>query len=107
MSLKNEISRRVAHLQHVWMGRPEYAIFFGHGIGDDLLCTAVARELKKRGAGKIVMFSRHPSLFERNPDILGTYNLGLATIGRRWHWGYNTAWPTLKATGTCSKMNIF
>jgi len=75
------------------MGRPEYVIFFGHGLGDDLLCTAVAHELKKRSAGEIVMFSKYPSLFEENPDISGVYNLGLPTIGRRRHWGYSSIIP--------------
>ena len=93
MSLRNEISRRVAQLQHVWMGRPNHVIFFGQGIGDDLLCTAVARELKKRGAGKIVMFSKYPSLFEQNPDISRVYNMGLQTIGRQWTWGYSGIVP--------------
>jgi hypothetical protein len=107
MSFKNKISRRVAQIQHLWMGRPDYVIFFGHGIGDDLLCSAVARELKKRGAGKIVMFSKYPSLFERNPDILGTYNFGLATIGRRWHWGYKGIVPQYSVAGLESDRDIF
>ena len=99
MSLKNDISRRVAQFQHLWMGRPEHVIFFGHGIGDDLLCTAVAHELKKRGAGKIVMFSKYPSLFEENPDISGVYNLGLSAVGRRWHWGYSGIVPQYSVSG--------
>ena len=93
MNLRNEISKRVAQLQHLWMGRPEHILYFGYGIGDDLLCTAVAREWKKRGAGKIVMFSRHAALFKENPDISGVYNLGLQDIGRQWTWGYSGVVP--------------
>lgn len=93
MSLRNEISRRAGQLQHYWMGRPEHVIFFGAGLGDDLLCTAVAHELKKRGAGKIVMFSKYPSLFEENTDVAAVHNLGYASVGRRRHWGYSVIVP--------------
>jgi hypothetical protein len=45
-------------------------VFIGaSGIGDDLLCTAVFRELKKRGEPHIVMRSRYRSLFQGNPDV--------------------------------------
>jgi hypothetical protein len=37
------------------MDWPEPMIFFGQGIGDDRISTAVDRELKKRDAGKIIM----------------------------------------------------
>ena len=87
------ISRSIARIQHEWMGRPEHVLFFGHGIGDDLLCTAVARELKKRGAGRIVMLSRHPSLFQNNPDIHAVYRRGYPTAGRRRYAGYSTIIP--------------
>lgn len=46
---------RRAQFRHPWMGWPEHMIFFGQGMGDDRLCTAVARESKKRGPGKIAM----------------------------------------------------
>jgi hypothetical protein len=41
----------------------------GAGIGDDLLCTTVFRELKKRGEARIVVRSKHRSLFRGNPDV--------------------------------------
>jgi ADP-heptose:LPS heptosyltransferase len=75
------------------MGRPEHVIFFGAGLGDDLLCTAVAHELKKRTTGKIVMFSKYPSLFEESPDVSAVYDLGYPTIGRRRRWGYSSIIP--------------
>ena len=79
--------------ENLLIGCPESVIFFGHGIGDDLLCTAVAHELKKRSSGKLVMFSKHASLFDHNPDIEAVYNLGYPTIGRRRYAGYSCIIP--------------
>ena len=39
------------------------------GIGDDLMCSTVFRELKKRGAGRIAMATRFPDMFEKNRDV--------------------------------------
>lgn len=39
------------------------------GIGDDLMCSTVFRELKKRGNGRIAMTTQHPGLFEKNSDV--------------------------------------
>lgn len=41
----------------------------GGGIGDDLLCSTVFHELKRRGEKNIVFRTFHPSLFHGNPDI--------------------------------------
>jgi hypothetical protein len=92
-SIKTTFVRIRAFAENLLIGCPESVIFFGHGIGDDLLCTAVARELKKREAGKLVIFSNHGSLFEHNPDIAAVYNLGYPTIGRRRYAGYNCIIP--------------
>ena len=44
--------------------------FQGAGrIGDDLMCTTVFRELRKRGKGSIAISTPNPSLFEKNPDV--------------------------------------
>ena len=75
------------------MGRPDYEIFFGQGIGDDLLCGTVAHELKKRGARRIVMFSKYPSLFEHNSDVATVYDYGYLTVGRLRRWGYACVVP--------------
>jgi hypothetical protein len=93
MSLKSQLSRLTAQLQHLWMGRPGQVIYFGCGLGDDLLCTAVAREMKKRGIAKIVMFSKYASLFEQNADIAAVYNFNFATALRRRPWGYGATIP--------------
>ncbi len=107
MSLRREISRRAAQLQHLWLGRPDCVIFFGQGIGDDLLCTAVARELKKRGAGKIIMFSKRPSLFRHNTDISAVYNWGGATIDRLRHWGYRGIVPYYSVADPANDRDLF
>ena len=51
-------------------GLPDIGLFFNGGLGDDILCTAVARELKKRGAGRIWQLTRHPELLAGNTDVL-------------------------------------
>lgn len=50
-------------------GLPDMILYFGFAAGDDLLCTVLARELKKRGLKKIWMCTRHPQIFLRNTDI--------------------------------------
>lgn len=89
------------------MGRPEHVLFFGHGIGDDLLCTAVARELKKRGTGRIVMLSKHPSLYQKNPDIHAVYRRGYPTAGRRRYAGYSTIIPQFSNYDMASDKDVF
>ncbi len=48
--------------------RPKILLYFGFAPGDDLLCTAVLRELHKRGQGPLLMISDHPELFAGNED---------------------------------------
>lgn len=50
-------------------GRPDRFIHFPGGIGDDLLCTVLCRELKKRGAHKLFMISKRKELFDGNRDV--------------------------------------
>jgi len=107
MSLKDGISRRLTQIQHLWMGRPEVVIYFGAGIGDDLLCGTVAHELKKRGTGRIVMISRHPSLFEHSPDVAAVYNYGYATVGRRHRWGYGWLAPQFSVYDKETDRDVF
>ncbi len=47
------------------------SLFFqGAGrMGDDLMCTAVFRELRKRSKRSIAMITRNPELFEKSPDV--------------------------------------
>jgi len=45
------------------LGRPDIALGFLGGIGDDLLCTAPIEEWLRRGARRIWFFTRHPELY--------------------------------------------
>jgi hypothetical protein len=48
--------------------RPAMLLYFGFALGDDLLCTAVLRELRRRGRDRLLMISNRPELFADNPD---------------------------------------
>lgn len=50
-------------------GQPDNILRFDGGIGDELLCSAVARELRRRGKRTIWMHTGYPELFRGNPDI--------------------------------------
>src|SRR5579871_273537 len=47
---------------------PKTLLYFGFAPGDDLLCTAVLRELRKRGKDRLLMVSEHRALFVGNHD---------------------------------------
>jgi len=47
---------------------PKILLYFGFAPGDDLLCTAVLRELRKRGRDGLLMVSDHRELFAGNQD---------------------------------------
>lgn len=49
-------------------GRPARVLLFGpHSLGDDLLCTAVLHEARRRGR-PFAMMTSHPELFRNNTD---------------------------------------
>lgn len=48
--------------------RPSKLVFFGFAPGDDLLCTTVLRELRRRGSDRLLMLSNHAELFAGNSD---------------------------------------
>ena len=56
-------------LNHARLGFPRYCFAGTGGIGDDLMCTTVFRELRKRGARGIVFTTQHPTLFQGNPNL--------------------------------------
>ncbi len=57
-------------------GLPDVMLQFGGGIGDELLLTAVARELKKREAGmKIWQVSHSVDLLKYNPDYTKIFSM--------------------------------
>jgi hypothetical protein len=51
-------------------GLPDIGIYFEGGLGDDIMRSAVARELKKRGTRRIWQFTSLPELFVGNPDVV-------------------------------------
>ena len=51
------------------LGFPRHFFHGTGGLGDDLMCTTVFHELKKRGAGRIVMATPRPGIFQNNPDV--------------------------------------
>lgn len=55
-----------ARLRH---GRPDCILRFDGGIGDELLCTALIREIQARKRSNIWMYTAYPELFRGNPDI--------------------------------------
>lgn len=50
-------------------GKPAHVFRFDGGIGDEFLCTAVVRELRRRGAGSIWLITDYPELFRHNADV--------------------------------------
>ena len=44
----------------------------GAGIGDQLMLSTVARELKRRGHGRVFVLTEYPDLFRHNADVGGT-----------------------------------
>jgi hypothetical protein len=48
---------------------PKTLLYFGYAPGDDLLCTAIMRELRLRGHDRILMISDHRDLFIDNKDF--------------------------------------
>jgi|SRR5579862_6886452 len=55
-------------------GWPQKLIFYNSGIGDDLLCTTVARELRNRNSGTIWTGANYCELFDANPDARAVPN---------------------------------
>lgn len=49
--------------------RPAMLLYFGFALGDDLLCTTVLRELRRRGRERLLIVSDHPELFAGNQDV--------------------------------------
>jgi len=57
------LAARVRH------GRPRMLLSYRGGIGDDVLCTILLRELRRRGFGPVWMLSKYPDLYELNDDV--------------------------------------
>lgn len=50
-------------------GWPRVVVEFAGGIGDQLLCSAIFRELRRRGGRRLWLMTSAPALFERNNDV--------------------------------------
>ncbi len=59
----------LAYFNQIRLGFPQRVYHGGGGIGDDLLCTAVFRELKTRGETRIIMRTFYHDIFIGNPDV--------------------------------------
>jgi hypothetical protein len=55
-----------ARLRH---GRPRMLVHLNDGIGDDLVCTVLCRELRRRAVGPVWMLSRYPDLYQDNGAV--------------------------------------
>lgn len=53
------------------LGRPSRVVYFGGGLGDDLMCTAIFREATKRGQRPGLMLTKCPDLYDGNTDVCG------------------------------------
>lgn len=65
----NIAPNRLAHFNNARLGFPPRVYHGGGGIGDDLLCSCICRELKKRGEKNIVFRTLYPELFLNNTDV--------------------------------------
>jgi hypothetical protein len=58
---------------------PRVVLFFGEALGDNLLCTAVLRELRRRGQRGLWMMTSFNELFTANADVDA-----IVPSGERW-----------------------
>lgn len=71
--------------------------FEGAGrIGDDLMCSTVLRELRKRGRHSLAVVTPNPSLYEKNPDVEKIIRQTEARLNR---WG-RAGLPVIKLEHT-------
>jgi hypothetical protein len=49
--------------------RPRFLLQYEGGIGDSLLCSAICRELRRRGERGLWLATRHGELFRNSPDV--------------------------------------
>jgi hypothetical protein len=51
-------------------GLPNIALYFNGGLGDHIMCSAVARELRKRGTKTVWQLTSFAELFTGNSDVV-------------------------------------
>src|SRR5882724_89046 len=99
VSLSHRLYRRLYWLKRDWptlrqVGRSPVILYAGiGGIGDELICTAAAHELKRRGVRNLTVLVRHPELFAHNPDadrVLAATDDAMATAE---NWAFDLRRP--------------
>ena len=73
LNIQSLAAKLTGHLRLAWQflrhGPPSIIVRFQGGIGDQLLCSAIFRELRQRGRKRFWMLTRNPELFLHNPDL--------------------------------------
>jgi ADP-heptose:LPS heptosyltransferase len=82
-------------------GFPSRFLQGGGRIGDDVMCSTVFREMRKRSKRSIAVVTRNPGLFEKNPDVdkiirqtdarLNRWGRAGLPVRKLAHTGYDTA----------------
>ena len=101
MAAPKEIARRIVSPFAGVVNRLRYGFpsryFQGAGrMGDDLMCSTILRELRKRGKRSLAVVTPNPSLFEKNPDV---QKIILQSDARLNRWG-RAGLPVVKLAHT-------
>ena len=78
------VSHFAGVVNRVRHGFPSHFFQSAGRIGDDLMCSVVFRELRKRKKRSVAVITRNPGLFEKNPDVDKIIRESDARINR---WG--------------------
>jgi ADP-heptose:LPS heptosyltransferase len=76
--------------RHGW---PRVLTHFAAGVGDELMLTAVIRELRRRGAPPFWVMSRRPELYRHNPDITAVLPVDQRVVALARHCGARVIEP--------------
>lgn len=69
-TLKDKVAYQLKYNYYkLFYSKPDAVITFGTALGDDLLCTIIARQLREKGFKNIWMKTFYPEMFLYNPDI--------------------------------------
>lgn len=92
--LKDIVIRSRSYLENIFIGSPDYSLFFNDGLGDNILLSSVAREIKKRNdLVKVSIFTNYHELFYLNKDIHSTWTPRFNIFERRKYCGYRCITP--------------
>lgn len=74
LSKRNPVISFLKYISLKFYQKPHVVISFGYGIGDDLLCTIIIRQLKNAGVKNIWVKTKYPELFKYNKDVKKVVN---------------------------------